>query len=470
MRHGIFPVLFGGEITYAQRMKNLFGSSLIAHWPLSETSGSVAHDVSGNNLNGTYSGVSLAGTKSFLNLPAPTFDGNNGYVNLYSAQLASLFNTSEGTKSVWIKILDPAVWSDGAIRTISRIGVNATDANQIIMQKTATANQLVMNYRAGGTTKQRAINGQSSTDWINLILTWSVSADTVKAYINGSDGGVTVTGLGTWSGNIGSSCFCCGVGDTVNKANDWIGSMSDVLILNRAATPAEAAKIFFLNDDITPAAMLMFDSIELSSQYQIAYPILSERGITSTIYAATDYINTEGWMSADQLLELDAAGWPIADHTKTHAVLSTLSKADQITELSGGKSALDGFGLTRASSHVAYPQGSYNNDTIVAMQELGMLTGRKTGTSDFFTPKTVGLYEIPCNNVYSYTGVSTVTGWIDDAIIKKRIIAFFFHGLVASSPTTYQYKISDFETIADYLISTKIRTINILDYYGMVTK
>lgn len=45
--------------TYQAKVLTLFEDDLIAYWPLNETSGTTANDVSGNGRHGTYSGVTL---------------------------------------------------------------------------------------------------------------------------------------------------------------------------------------------------------------------------------------------------------------------------------------------------------------------------------------------------------------------------------------------------------------------------
>jgi hypothetical protein len=46
----VSPVVMGGK-SYQQKIKNLFGSSLIGYWPLNELTGSIAYDISGKTSN-----------------------------------------------------------------------------------------------------------------------------------------------------------------------------------------------------------------------------------------------------------------------------------------------------------------------------------------------------------------------------------------------------------------------------------
>lgn len=58
------PLLGGG---YSDKVRSIFGTSLIAYWPLWETSGSVAYDISGNARNGAYSGITFPGVEMLTN-------------------------------------------------------------------------------------------------------------------------------------------------------------------------------------------------------------------------------------------------------------------------------------------------------------------------------------------------------------------------------------------------------------------
>ncbi len=77
------PARMGGGLAYWQRMRSLFGSDLLGYWPLWETGGSVAKDVSGNGRDLTYNAVLptyasvLTPGKKF----APVYAGNAGQIS-----------------------------------------------------------------------------------------------------------------------------------------------------------------------------------------------------------------------------------------------------------------------------------------------------------------------------------------------------------------------------------------------------
>jgi hypothetical protein len=69
-------LLLLSNLEYYQKIKQLFGSSIIAHWPMWEGSGSVAYDISGNGRNGAHLLALIGATLgSVMVTPAHTSTG-----------------------------------------------------------------------------------------------------------------------------------------------------------------------------------------------------------------------------------------------------------------------------------------------------------------------------------------------------------------------------------------------------------
>lgn len=52
--------------------------------------------------------------------------------------------------------------------------------------------------------------------------------------------------------------------------------------------------------------------------YTNAFPIMKKYGMTGVLYLPYDYIGRDGYMTADQIREMAAAGWEIGSHSLTH--------------------------------------------------------------------------------------------------------------------------------------------------------
>lgn len=166
---------------------------------------------------------------------AYSFDGTDDAVNIYSSELNSVFNPNEGTIIVWAKVSGSGVWTDVTARSILRIGVDSN--NEIRLRRSATSNNLNVLYVSGAVSQSINVP-TTTTSFFQLAMTFSKSADQVKAYLNGVQVGSAATGLGVWIGNLLSSI--CAIGALTSTGNTvWSGLINDVSIYNRVLSDTE---------------------------------------------------------------------------------------------------------------------------------------------------------------------------------------------------------------------------------------
>lgn len=282
-------LLLNKKKTYQQRIKSMFGSALVAYWPLNDISGTVATDTSGNARHGAY-----VGTPTLANVAAPgrintlTFDASNDKVNVYSAALASAFNGAEGSVMCWVKI-GAAEWADATQRNVLYFSADAT--NRVDFYKTTVANQITASYRAGGVTKFLTINNISYTDWFSFQITWSKANDRVYIYLNGTQINTALTGLGTFAGALASTFTNIG---SLSTAQLFKGSIAHFVLLNREATPAEvksyatitaSKRITVLGDSISAMGDTTWP-FKLPFQYSYGTIPMTVRGVSGASIAS----------------------------------------------------------------------------------------------------------------------------------------------------------------------------------------
>lgn len=228
-------VLFSGSA--AKRYANaVLATSPIAFWKLNEGSGSTIVDSSGNGYNGTYTGVTWDGTLSPVNEPVPYWDGVNDYGDVYSAGLSSAIDLNEGFMQIWVKV-DSAFWTDGLNHYLFSFWADVNNRVQLI--KTSTNNTLQARRVGGGTSQGAAIGSLSYTDWFSFAMSWSVTGDALKAYINGVQVGTTKTGLATASGPLLSTASQIGSLNT-SPSTPHAGYLANPTLWNK---PADADMI-----------------------------------------------------------------------------------------------------------------------------------------------------------------------------------------------------------------------------------
>jgi hypothetical protein len=232
-------LLLPGGKKYSKKVLKLFGSSIIAYWPLWEMGGTIAADVSPNARNGTYTGVDFGYAGIGDGKKAPYFDGANDYVDIYSAGFNGAFNGDEGTYLMWIKPVDSSIWTDGA-NHYALYFASDSGTNQIRLYK-ATTNGLLLLRRYGGAVSQMvSLSSESFTNWNHFAFSWSVSNDRCRGYKNGVKQGADQTGLSAWAGSLLTTSQNIGATGATHTT-PWNGWIVHVLILNREATASEIA-------------------------------------------------------------------------------------------------------------------------------------------------------------------------------------------------------------------------------------
>lgn len=215
-----------------EKLRSLFGASLLAYYPLWERSGGIVEDLSPNDRTGVYLGNPALGQVQALCGRAPRFDGVNDWANVFSPSLASAFNGSEGTAIIQLKI-EPQQWTDG--QTSYYLALRANASNHIVLYKAAN-HQLLFTYTAGGNSYTAEFNDMSTSRWVTYAITWSKANDRVTGYVAGETMQPVLHGLAAWSGGLTSAEIGGYMGNAANYAK---GSISSVVLLNREASAAE---------------------------------------------------------------------------------------------------------------------------------------------------------------------------------------------------------------------------------------
>ena len=119
-------------------------------------------------------------------------------------------------------------------------------------------------------------------------------------------------------------------------------------------------------------AVITFDDVPLDA-YENAIPILKELQIPFTFFVTTSFLEKEGFVSKEQLVDLDrnCTLCTIGSHTITHPKLRRVS--DSFEELIGSKRQLETM-LGHSVDYLAYPYGrqsSVSNEVIQQAKEAG---------------------------------------------------------------------------------------------------
>ena len=115
------------------------------------------------------------------------------------------------------------------------------------------------------------------------------------------------------------------------------------------------------------------------SDYTIAFKILKKYNLRASFYIITSRIDSEGYLSKEEIIEMHKSGMKIGSHTHTHAKLSLITEDMIYQELNESKKILEDI-LGEAITSISVPGGFYNNKVVTIAKQIGYET---ILTSDF---------------------------------------------------------------------------------------
>lgn len=211
--------------SYIDRMIALYGANLIQYLPFDDAVGSAtARDASGNSRTGSNTDVT-AGSTALTGHPSYSFNGTSSFVNAYSASLSGAY--SDASASIGLFFKGTGSWDAGEyFIEFANVSSNYrtywyTSSNGVIMAHKNNAEVVSNSFVA------------SPTDTLHLMVT--LDGTNMRTYLNGSQVGDTDS-YTAW----GRVLSVARVGSYIGS-NFITGNISDLIVLDRAATPAEVA-------------------------------------------------------------------------------------------------------------------------------------------------------------------------------------------------------------------------------------
>lgn len=201
------------------------------------------------------------------------------------------------------------------------------------------------------------------------------------------------------------------------------------------------------------AVMIRFDD-GYASQYSEAFAYMRQFGIRGTLAMIGSWIGEEGCLSAAQLLEMNNAGWTIANHTHNHPVHGTngMTQEQAETEINAGKAALVAIGLSRGNDYfIQSGDGHADATAIAAYQACGVLLASEDSLGRPLAMPLQDPYRVESYVVDSAeVTLNEAKAYIDQAITRRTFTHIYFHG-IAESPESHEWSIANFRALIDYI-------------------
>jgi len=247
----------------------------------------------------------------------------------------------------------------------------------------------------------------------------------------------------------------------------WVKSAVDT-------TPAIVSFDSFYSEIYTkPKCIIQFDDIGITVRTS-AYPIMAAAGLRASVGVISDLVDSAGYLTDANLATLYAAGWDMYNHTNAATVLTTLTEVEQELAIGTCQAYLIGKEWTRNNCHrhVAYPNGQRDANTITAMTNLEILTGRGTTiiynwrVNEFKNPYTHFRATCPTSD----TTAADVNSYIDYAIATGQTVIIVFHNIVDGAGAT-KFSAAKLQAVVDYLVSkqSEIDVVTIGEWYEGLT-
>jgi peptidoglycan/xylan/chitin deacetylase (PgdA/CDA1 family) len=122
--------------------------------------------------------------------------------------------------------------------------------------------------------------------------------------------------------------------------------------------------------DLPPKSLVLTFDDGYASNYRLVFPLLKQFGLKASFFVIVDKVNTENYMSWQELLHLQDLGMIIGSHGMTHADLTELTEERARKELLDSKMILSG-NLGRNVEALSIPRGFYNKSIIMNCEDVG---------------------------------------------------------------------------------------------------
>ncbi len=184
---------------------------------------------------------------------------------------------------------------------------------------------------------------------------------------------------------------------------------NDLALLQRAGyqtiTIDQFEQFLFDRDNDIPnkPVLITFDDGYLDN-YQNAFPILQQYSMVATFYIITGMMKDKERVTAQHIQEMAKHGMSIGSHTVSHRSLGEIAPADMRQEITASRVALEDILGSRVHS-IAYPKGSFNQNTLAIVQETGysegftVISGMCSKVSNPFVLKRIPVFSYDVNAV-----------------------------------------------------------------------
>jgi len=212
---------------------------------------------------------------------------------------------------------------------------------------------------------------------------------------------------------------------------------------------------------------ITFDDVD-GSVYQNAFPILKKYGVPATFFVCGKLIQDKfvgKWKGFDtitikQLLEMQAEGWEMGNHTYSHAYLTRITLAGVEEEINKNINFLNKNGIVVKG--FSYPWGMYGDDVIKIVKKYHSYARATRGRAPSKHPEK---YRLPANFLAAKTKLCHALDWIKSVENTENTRILFAHR-ICDAFDGYSWPPKYFELILRYAVENGINVKTMGEVYG----
>jgi len=218
-----------------------------------------------------------------------------------------------------------------------------------------------------------------------------------------------------------------------------------------------------------PKVILTFDDAYDNLTISNGYNYMISNGLKGTIYVNPANVGSTGVLTTDQLDYLyNEHGWALGNHTFDHVTLTDLDLAGQELQIKSAQDWLLARGYKRSAKHFAVPYGAHDANTLQALKNCGVITGRTSLDHQLVVPPH-DFHQLPILSIEQSTSVDTIKTSIDKVIHKGHTLILLYHKIRDVSSDAYENTMADFKAVIDYLVERKVDVVTIDEWYEGLT-
>jgi len=165
------------------------------------------------------------------------------------------------------------------------------------------------------------------------------------------------------------------------------------------------------SEDSKRSICLTFDD-GFSSDYQLVLPELKKLQAAATFFIVTDWLETPGYLTRQQVRDLSDAGMQIGSHSKSHPNFLKITPEERLDELRGSKLILENI-IGKEISTFSFPYGFYDKSCCEAVFDSNYsicctsMHGVSAGTNPI----------VPRNSINAHTSLNRI-----DKILRASLM------------------------------------------------